>query len=101
MVFSGYREDHRGNWFGGNQFIWVNDQEGKEKYKAKFYIVSEQNKHLIRVRDEKQQDLLYCMSGPHVTNAEIDWLLDKTKGGFAYYDSPEDYLKDFDDKYKV
>lgn len=92
MSFEGYREDRRGNWFGGGtQMIYINEstyQVGKE---PEIYLVNEQEKHLIRIRDEKQIELMYnCMYGSQVKQEVIDWLINKAK--FKYYDSVDEYI---------
>ncbi|MCL6460146.1 MAG: hypothetical protein K6T85_19315 [Gorillibacterium sp.] len=89
-----FREDLRGNWFGGGtKMIFIDESTFGHKKEVEFYIINEQEFHLIRVRDRKQTELLaYCMFGPHVNKDEINWLIDKSKGRFTYFDSVEDYV---------
>lgn len=85
-----YREDLRGNWFSsrGTAMIYARTSEGTE-----FYVVNEQENHLIRIRDEKQIEMLnHCFYGPHVTSENIRWLIDPTGGRFTYYDSVDDFI---------
>ncbi|WP_188066620.1 hypothetical protein [Brevibacillus brevis] len=86
-----YREDRRGNWFSDRStaMLHVNTSEASE-----FYIVNEQENHLIRIRDEKQIEMMnYCFYGPQVTPENIRWLLDPAGGRFTYYDSVDDYIE--------
>lgn len=97
MKFNGYREDHRGNWFGGGTAMLYILKKGV----GKFYIINEQEKHVIRVRDEKQIELLSnCFYGPQVEDEEIEWLIDKAGGRFKYYDSVEEYIAIREEEFK-
>ncbi|GEC93058.1 hypothetical protein [Brevibacillus brevis] len=85
-----YREDLRGTWFSNRStaMIYVNTSEAPE-----FYIVNEQENHLIRIRDEKQIEMLNsCFYGPQVTPEAIKWLTDPSGGRLTYYDSVEDFV---------
>jgi hypothetical protein len=88
----GYREDRRGNWFGGGTSMVYVDKEV-----CKFYIVNEQEGCLIRVRDEKQIELMNCLLGPQLRKEDINWLTDSNGGRFTYFDSVDEY-KSFQEK---
>ncbi|AKG36109.1 hypothetical protein [Paenibacillus durus] len=87
MEFSGYREDRRGNWFGGGtQMVYMDESTEPE-----FYIVNEQESQIIRIREEQQIKMLsHCMYGPQLKRENIDWLIHKAQ--FKYYDSVDEYI---------
>ncbi|MMZ50329.1 hypothetical protein D1872_120420 [compost metagenome] len=95
MAFEGYREDRRGHWFNypfpsSVSIIYVDVNETETKW----YLIDEQEKHLIRIRDEKQIEMLYyCMYGVRLNDEKINWIIDKNGGGFKYYDSIDDFKK--------
>ncbi|WP_342576574.1 hypothetical protein [Paenibacillus sp. FSL M8-0142] len=87
MAFKGFRKDHRGNWFGGGShthMLYVSEDNNYE-----FYIINEQDEHIIRVRDEQQIELMHCMHGTELDRERFDWLINKA--GFKYFDSVDDY----------
>ncbi|GLC88683.1 hypothetical protein [Lysinibacillus piscis] len=88
MAFEGYREESKGRWFGGGaQMVYVSNELNENK----FFIVNEVECHLIRIREEKQIELLFnCMYGPQLSDEEIEWLI--SQAGFKYYDSVGDYI---------
>lgn len=85
MAFEGFRLDHRGNWFGGDtRMLYVSENQGFD-----FYIINEQEEHIIRVKDEKQIELMHCLVGVELDREQMDWLI--KKAGFKYYDSVDEY----------
>ncbi|WP_037287646.1 hypothetical protein [Saccharibacillus sacchari] len=92
MAFEGYREEHRGNWFGGGtNMIYVSESTFQERKEPEIYIINEQDFDLIRIRDEQQLKMMRnCMFGPQLQLEEIDWL--KGQGGFTYFNSVDEYI---------
>ncbi|MPY20691.1 hypothetical protein [Paenibacillus glucanolyticus] len=85
MAFEGFREDHRGNWFGGDtRMLYTVNNQGYD-----FYIINEQEEHIIHVRDENQKEVMFCMVGVELDRERLDWLIKKS--GFTYFESVEDY----------
>ncbi|WP_339271385.1 hypothetical protein NYE54_08035 [Paenibacillus sp. FSL K6-1330] len=87
MAFEGFRGDRRGNWFGGGvqtNILYVHNNEAYD-----FFLINEQEEHVIRIRDEQQIELMYCMHGTELDREQIDWMINKS--GFRYYDSVDDY----------
>ncbi len=65
-----------------------------DETETKWYLIDEQEKHLIRIRDEKQIELLHhCMYGVLLNDEKINWIIDKNGGRFTYHDGVEDYIK--------
>ena len=95
MGFEGYREDLRGDWFGGGtEMLYVD-----ENNEVKFFIVNEQEEHLIRIRNEEQIKMLnHCMAGPQLKNEVIDWLV--TKANYKYFDNVDEYITFRKDEFK-
>jgi len=90
-----YREDLRGSWFNNGKaaMLYVDESTFEQKKEPEFYVVNEREKHLIRVRDEKQIQLLnYCFYGPKLKPEAIKWLIDPSGGKLTYFDSVDDYI---------
>lgn len=97
MAFEGYREDKRGQWFDlpfplSVSILYVDADV--DETETKWYLIIEQEKHLIRIRDEKQIELLHhCMYGILLNDENINWIIDKNGGRFTYHDSVQDFIK--------
>lgn len=83
MSFAGYREDRRGNWFGGGTKIAYTEDD--------YYIINEQEHHVIRVCDPKQIEVVACFYGPQFKKENIEWLINPDGGGFTYFDNVDKY----------
>ncbi|AUO08543.1 hypothetical protein NS115_20455 [Paenibacillus jamilae] len=96
MAFEGYGEDKREHWFDwpfplSVSILYV-DADADEA-ETKWYLIDEQEKHLIRIRDEKQIELLHhCMYGVLLNDEKINWIIDKNGGRFTYHDSVQDFI---------
>ncbi|HBK69354.1 MAG TPA: hypothetical protein DDZ91_11985 [Firmicutes bacterium] len=56
-----------------------------------FYIINKQDYHIIRVRNEEQEKMLYyCWHGPLLEQEEIDWLIKQS--GFKYFDNVNEFV---------
>jgi hypothetical protein len=97
MAFEGYREDKREHWFDwpfplSVSILYVDADV--DETETKWYLIIEQEKHLIRIRDEKQIELLHhCMYGILLNDENINWIIDKNGGRFTYHDSVQDFIK--------
>ncbi|MGG4219984.1 hypothetical protein ABEW32_17385 [Paenibacillus jamilae] len=93
MAFEGYGEEKREHWFNwpfplSVSILYVDETE------TKWYLIDEQEKHLIRIRDETQIELLHhCMYGVLINDEKINWIIDKNGGRFTYHDSVQDFIK--------
>ncbi|QNR69958.1 hypothetical protein IAQ67_13640 [Paenibacillus peoriae] len=99
MAFEGYREDKRGHWFDwpfplSVSILYVDADADVDETETKWCLIVEQEKHLIRIRDEKQIELLHhCMYGILLNDEKINWIIDKNGGRFTYHDSVQDFIK--------
>ncbi|MGG4182331.1 hypothetical protein [Paenibacillus sp. FSL H8-0168] len=103
MAFEGYREDKRGHWFDwpfplSVSILYVDADVDVDvdvdETETKWYLIVEEEKHLIRIRDEKQIELLnHCMYGILLNDEKINWIIDKNGGRFTYHDSVQDFIK--------
>ncbi|AIW40315.1 MULTISPECIES: hypothetical protein [Paenibacillus] len=101
MAFEGYREDKREHWFDwpfplsvSILYVDADVDLDVDETETKWYLIDEQEKHLIRIRDEKQIELLHhCMYGVLLNDEKINWIIDKNGGRFTYHDGVEDYIK--------
>ncbi|MDP1508958.1 hypothetical protein L8C07_03105 [Paenibacillus sp. CMAA1739] len=97
MAFEGYGEDKREQWFNwpfplSVSILYVDADV--DETETKWYLIDEQEKHLIRIRDEKQIELLHhCMYGVLLNDEKINWIIDKNGGRFTYHDSVQDFIE--------
>jgi hypothetical protein len=101
MAFEGYREDKREHWFDwpfplsvSILYVDADVDLDVDETETKWYLIDEQEKHLIRIRDEKQIELLHhCMYGVLLNDEKINWIINKNGGRFTYHDSVQDFIK--------
>lgn len=86
MNFKGYSEERRGRWFS-TQIIMNHWSDIKE---CELYMINEQDKYFIRVRDEKQIQALNCLFALGLEDEKIDWL--KYHSGFQYFDNVDEFI---------
>ncbi|MFL1672548.1 hypothetical protein [Paenibacillus dendritiformis] len=90
-----FSEEKRGNWFSNRSTSMLHTSSTYEEIKSgiesDFFIINEQEGHLIKVCDVKQIELLkYCMYGYTITKAKKDWLINDSK--LKFFDSVEAYV---------